>query len=94
MRTLAASVISASLLLPVSVLADPPPPEAPKPSDCALARKAGRTCVLDLPPEDIAGKTPVPGEIELRILTLGSSGSLVRVRRDFIPEIVKAADDL
>jgi hypothetical protein len=90
MRTLAASVISTSLLLPVSVLADPPRRD----DDCALARKAGRTCVLDLPAEQVGGKTPAPGETELRIPTLGTAGSLLRVRRDFIPEIVKAADDL
>jgi hypothetical protein len=111
MRTLAASVISTSLLLPVSVLADPPRPDAPDlrdvrnartssrdaamaAGDCAVARKAGRTCVLDLPAEDIGGKTPAPGETELRILTLGTSGSLLRMRRDFIRDIVKAADDL
>jgi hypothetical protein len=30
----------------------------------------------------------------VRILTFGKAGSLIRVRRDFVPEIIKAAEDL
>ena len=62
--------------------------------DCALARKAGKTCVLDVPAEDVGGKVPTVDDVGVRILTFGKSGSLIRVRHDFIPEIVKTAEDL
>lgn len=62
--------------------------------DCARARKAGKTCELTLSPEDVGGQAVGPDDIALRLLRFGQAGSLIRVRRDFIPEIVKAAEDL
>jgi hypothetical protein len=62
--------------------------------DCALARKAGKTCVLEVPPEDVGGKTPTISDINVRVLPLHPSTSLIRLRRDFIVEIVKAGEDL
>ncbi|MBC7973857.1 MAG: hypothetical protein H7138_02645, partial [Myxococcales bacterium] len=60
----------------------------------ARARQAGKTCVLDLPAEELTGDRATAGELALRILVFGTEASLVRVRRDFIPEIVKTAEDL
>ena len=81
---------------PASVLADPRPTDVSRmvTDDCALARRANKTCVLDVPAEDVDGKVPTVDDLAVRILTFGKAGSLIRVRRDFIPEIVKAADDL
>jgi hypothetical protein len=99
MRPLAATVISTSLLLPVSVLADPPRPVAPRTSGDGVRRgppatRAMKTRVLDMPAEDVGGTTVVPDDVDVRILSLGKAGTLIRVRRDFIPEIVQTADDL
>jgi hypothetical protein len=62
--------------------------------DCARARKAGKTCELTLPPEDVGGTTLGPDDIALRLLPFGRAGSLIHVRYDFISEIVKSAEDL
>ena len=62
--------------------------------DCAIARRAHKTCVLDVPAEDVDGTLPTVDDLAVRILAFGKAGSLVRVRRDFIPEIVKTAEDL
>jgi hypothetical protein len=62
--------------------------------DCAQARKAGKTCVLEVPAEPIAGGTPTPDDIRVRVAGFPPHASLIRLRRDFISEIAKAADDL
>jgi hypothetical protein len=62
--------------------------------DCALARKAGKPCELSIPAEDVGGATPGPGEINVRTLRPGTEPSLIRIRRDFVVEIVKSAEDL
>lgn len=93
-----------TVMFPLSAAADPDrAPRRPAPAtdssrmvtdDCAIARKAGKTCELDVPAEDVGGKTPVADDIGVRIARFGTAQSLIRLRRDFIPEIVKAADDL
>jgi len=85
------------VVLPVSAVAEPSPATDVTrmvTDDCARARKAGKTCVLDVAAEDVGGTTPTAGDTGLRLLTFGKAGSLIRVRHDFIPEIVKAAEDL
>src|SRR5882762_8320901 len=62
--------------------------------DCARARKAGKTCVLEVPAEDVGGQAPTADQIGITLLTFGPHSSLIRVRHDFIPEIVKTAEDL
>ncbi len=93
MRATATAVLLIALVVPSSVFADPAP-TAELTGDCALARKANRTCVLELPAEDVGGERPVAGDVSVRILTFGTAASLIRLRRSFIPEIVKAAEDL
>jgi hypothetical protein len=63
-------------------------------SDCGRARKAGRTCELTIEPEDVGGDRPVPDGTDLRARWFEPPGSLLRLRRDFVPEIVRATDDL
>jgi len=62
--------------------------------DCAKARKAGKTCVLTIDDEDIEGGVPTAGETKIEVLTFGTMESLIRLRRDFIPEILKSAEDI
>ena len=94
MRTAIVAVLC--LVAPTLVSADPVPADA-KPAvsnDCARARHAGKTCVLDLPAEELTGEHASAGDLAMRILVFGTEASLIRVRHDFIPEIVKTADDL
>jgi hypothetical protein len=62
--------------------------------DCAQARKAGRQCVLDMGKEDIKGGVPTAGGSAINSLKLTKEPSLIHIRRDFIAEIVKSAEDL
>ena len=103
MRT-AAFVLTVAFAVPASVFADPKPETGVSSArtdvtrmvtdDCARARKAGKTCVLDVPPEDVDGQAPEAGDVRTRILIFETQTSLIRIRRDFIPEIVKTAEDL
>jgi hypothetical protein len=95
---IAVAAVLCSLLSPLTV-----PHAAAEPArdasqlvtgDCARARKAGKTCVLDLPAEEVAGDLATAGELAVRIRVFGTATSLIRVRRDFISEIVKTAEDL
>lgn len=91
----AAAVLVISLIVPASTLADPRPDASRMVTDdCALARKANKTCVLDVPAEDVGGKVPAVDGLGVLIVGFGKAGSLVRVRRDFIPQIIKTAEDL
>lgn len=62
--------------------------------DCARARKAGKVCELTIEDETIEGGVPSAGEINVGIVKFTRSTSLIRVRKDFIPEILKTAEDL
>jgi hypothetical protein len=102
MRAFFAGLGGAGLVLVTGIAAaDPTPTAAPAgpagalvTDDCAKARNAGKTCVLEVPPEPVAGATPTATDAGLRVLWFHTSGSLIRLRRDFVPEIVQAADDL
>lgn len=92
-----AVVLALCTILPGVAAADPAPArDASKlvNGDCARARQAGKTCVLDLPAEELTGEHASAGDLAMRILVFGTEASLIRVRHDFIPEIVKTADDL
>ena len=85
------------LVAPTLVAADPAPPrEVPAlvAGDCARARQAGKTCVLDLPAEVVTGEPASGDGIGVHILGFGTKASLIRLRRDFFPEIVKTAESL
>jgi hypothetical protein len=108
-RALAAAILSLALPATGLTDPAPAAPAAPAPAtaapvrgnpgnpgdtDCARARKAGRTCELTIEPEAVGGSRPDPDDIALRGRRFEPTGSLLRLRRDFIAEIVKAADDL
>lgn len=65
-----------------------------KNDDCARARKQNKTCVLDMGKEDIEGTTPTAGGAAIGIIQFGKAESLIRIRRDFIVEILKSAEDI
>ena len=97
MRTVVAVMMLTAVVLPASVLAEPSPQtDVTKmvTDDCARARKAGKTCVLEVPPEDVGGQTPTAENVGVRAIRFRPETSLIRLRRDFIPEIVKTGEDL
>ena len=59
--------------------------------DCARARKAGKTCVLTIEDEDIEAGVPTGNGTTVIALDTGKMASLIRIRRDFIKEILKSA---
>ncbi|MGE0546583.1 MAG: hypothetical protein AB7O24_11260 [Kofleriaceae bacterium] len=69
-------------------------PETMSTDDCSRARKLGKTCVLEIAAEDIEGSTPTSGDIALTARLHATAGSLIRVRREFIVEILRSAEDL
>lgn len=63
--------------------------------DCARARAAGRTCVINIEDGDVhEGEVPKGDGQGFTGISFGKSGSLIRLRRDFIREIMKSAEDL
>jgi hypothetical protein len=99
MRILLAAAV---LLGPAIASADP---QAAQPSkitdvqqmktdDCARARKANKTCVLDMGKEDIEGGVSRGDGEKVDILQFSKASSLIHIRRDFIIEILKTAEDI
>lgn len=100
MRTLLVATLL--LVAPALAAADDPAP-APsrttditkmKNDDCARARKVNKPCVLDMGGEEIESTSPTAGGQAIGIITFGKATSLIRIRRDFITEILKSAEDL
>ena len=93
MRTM---LLALSLLVLPSVAAADPTPDVKKmvTDDCARARAQNKTCVLSIDSEIIDGDKPVSTESTILVNLFTQHSSLVRVRRDFIPEILKTAEDL
>jgi hypothetical protein len=92
MRTL---VILATLLAPALASADPGKTAEQKHSDdCAAARKANKTCVLDMGKEELTADKPVGEGIGVGVITTGKEPSMIHIRRDFIVEIIKSAEDV
>jgi hypothetical protein len=77
--------------------ADPAPTSAQQMhvDDCARARAAHKTCVIDMGKGDtVDGSTVRPDGMASSLIKFGSNSSLIRIRRDFISEIIKSAEDL
>jgi hypothetical protein len=94
MRLLSALLLA---LLTTSAAADPTPPaDVGKmvTNDCAKAVRAKKQCVLTFDGHDVDGGTPRPDGLTVIARTPTDFGSLIRLRRDFIPEILKTAEDL
>lgn len=98
MRRVAALVLLTALTAP-RVLADPTPAPSPEKrraeaSECARARKAGKPCQLTIEPEQVGGDRATPDGTDLRLRRFEPSGSMIRLRREFLDQIVKSADEL
>lgn len=98
MRRVAALALLTALAAP-PVLADPAPaPSAEnrraEANACAQARKAGKPCQLTIEPEQVGGDRPVADGLDLRPRRFEQPGSMLRLRREFLDQIVKAADEL
>ncbi len=97
MRTL---LVTAALLFGTDVAtADSPKPRTPDAAkmasdDCARARKQNKTCVLDMGKEEVTGAAPTAGGSAIGIIGFGKASSLIRIRKDFIVEILKSAEDI
>jgi hypothetical protein len=87
-------LLLAGLLLSISSIARADDVVRMHQDDCAAARKAGKTCILDIIPEDVDGKVPTHTEINVSVLQTGTHSSLIHIRHDFITEILKTAEDL
>lgn len=97
MRKMLASTLVVSLAIPAVALAQPAKAAdvtTMASDDCAKARKAGKTCVLTIEDEDITGTTPTYGDTNTAIIGFGDHDSLIKLRRDFIPEILRTAEDI
>lgn len=62
--------------------------------DCARARAQHKTCELTIDSDEVTGDRPSVGETNITIAPWTKGTSLIQVRRDFIPEILKSAEDL
>src|SRR5580698_2626423 len=94
------SLLVIALLSSVAA-ADPKPAQPTQPTgapmstdDCAKARRANRQCKLDMTGEDIKGDKPGGEGIGVTTIDWQKLGSLIHIRRDFIDQIIKSADDL
>lgn len=96
MRLLLAAIL-ASLATASTAAADPKPhADVGKmvTDDCAKARKAHKDCVLTIDGDEINGEKPGGNGSVVTALPTTKQPSLIRTRRDFIPEILKSAEDL
>jgi hypothetical protein len=89
-------LIAAALLVAPSLTRAEPKKDATDmhTDDCAKARKLGRECVIDMGKEDVKGEKPKNPTEDVSVATWGKAGSLIRLRKDFITEILRSAEDL
>jgi hypothetical protein len=90
-------LLAALLLLPAIAVADDaasPAPAQGNPDDCARARKLNKVCELTISEEEIEGGVKKPDGIGFSAREWAYMNSLIHIRRDFIPEIIKTAEDL
>lgn len=66
-----------------------------KNDDCARARKANKPCVINMGEgEKIDGTSPTAGGTAVGVIKFEPKPSMIRLRKDFIVEILKTAEDL
>jgi hypothetical protein len=95
---LAATILCAA----TTARADAPVKTGPAPDakqmhtdDCARARAQKKACVIDMGKGDtVEGNNPIATGSMIGIIESGKAASLIHLRRDFIEEILKSAEDL
>lgn len=85
-----------SLMLVPALAAAGPAPDANqmKTDDCARARKQNKTCVIDMGKEEVEGGVPTAHGTSVAVIQTTKQPSLITLRKDFIVEILKSAEDL
>jgi hypothetical protein len=91
MRILLAALVA---LIPATAFADIKAPERMKTDDCARARQQNKTCELTIEPEKVNGQVVKNDLPPVVIVDWNKAGSLIRMRKDFIAEILRTAEDL
>jgi hypothetical protein len=94
MRLLLAALLFAAPSLALADDTRTPDVTKMKTDDCARARKQNKTCVLDMGKEEVEGTSPTAHGVAVGIIDFGKASSLIRVRKDFIIEILKTAEDI
>lgn len=85
----------ALLLVPAIAAAEPTKTAEQKhEGDCAAARKANKTCVLDMGKEELTADKPVGTGIGVGVIKIEKEPSLITLRTDFIVEIIRSAEDV
>jgi hypothetical protein len=87
-------VIAALVLVPALAFADTPDAQRMKTDDCARARRQNKTCVLDMGTETLEGNVGRGEGERIDLIQFGKAASLIHIRRDFILEILKSAEDV
>jgi hypothetical protein len=88
-------ILLASLLVPTIAFADTAPDVSKmKTDDCARARKANKTCVLDMGGENLEGEKVTATGSGWSAREFATMSSLIRIRKDFITEILKSAENV
>ena len=102
MKVLELSVLSALLATGSFAYADGTQPPASSSDasqlhtdDCARATAQHRACVIDMGTgDDIEGTAANGAGDAVTLIAWTKAGSLIRLRRDFITELIKSAEDL
>jgi hypothetical protein len=83
------------MLLTAPALAEPKKSaETMHTDDCAKARKVGKTCELTIEDEKVTGNVATGTGTGIAVIDTGKHVSLIRLRREFIVQIIKSAEDL
>ncbi|HEX4454574.1 MAG TPA: hypothetical protein VH143_27120 [Kofleriaceae bacterium] len=90
----------AMMLVSAAAFADPaakpklPDAKQMHADDCAKARAANRTCVLDMSGETVDGAGVTPNGSTTTVIRFPPNSSLIHVRTEFIEQILRTAEDL
>lgn len=96
--------VAAILFAPVLAGAQPAAPASPSrastdahdmaQNDCARARALHKPCVLTIGPEEVEGGVVKPDLLDIGVRGPSRHASMIRIRREFIPEIIKTANEV
>jgi hypothetical protein len=89
-----ASLASAQAPAPAPAATKNPDATTMHADDCARARAQHKTCVLDFKGDEVAGEVVKPNGSAFSAREWVGASSLIHLRRDFITEIIKSAEDL
>lgn len=62
--------------------------------DCARATKLGKKCVVNMDADQVGGSVATGNGFSVGVLTTDKQPSLIRIRKDFIAEMIKTTEDL